>query len=271
MAQTIDTKAMSLKVQKYLNSSQEQTAKSMQRLGSGLRINSARDDAAGIAIVERMNAELRGMNAGIRNANDGISMSQIAEGGLEEVDDLLQRMRELALRSVNGSITTADRESLNAEFTAMNSEISRVVSTTKFNGQALLDTANGSDSIDFQLGSNTSTDDILPIDLVGIRPPNASIGTVAGAMASIDEIDAMIAEVSGSRSSYASLQSQFESVITNLQIGVQNQSAARGRIMDANYAVETAMLTRSQILQNADSAMSSQANTTSQSVTQLLA
>jgi len=268
MAQTIDTKLNSLNVQKYLNSSQEQVTESIQKTGSGLRINSAQDDAAGLAIAERMNTLVRGLNVSIRNASDGISMAQVAEGGLDQVNDVLQRMRELAVQSANGANSSDDRANLNAQYRALNSEISQIASATKFNGEAVL--ANAGSSVDFQVGPNVGVDETLSVDLVDIKPLSSNIETYDGSLASIAEIDSMIAAVSNSRAQFGSTQNLFESTIANLQEGVENQSAARGRIMDADFAMETARLTHSQILQQAGTAISSQANVTQQSVMQLL-
>ncbi|MFK7996565.1 MAG: flagellin [Granulosicoccus sp.] len=268
MAQTIDTQVRFMKVQKYLNSSQDEMTKSMQRISSGLRVNKANDDAAGLAISEHMNTLVRGMNVGIRNANDGISMSQTADGGLKQVDNLLQRMRELALQSSNGTNSSADRENLNAEFTSLNEEISRIASTTKFNGETVL--ANDGSSVNYQLGPHTGEDDTVSIDLVAIESLSADISTYSASQASIGAIDSMIADVASSRANFGAVQSRFESAMDNLQVGVENQSAARGRIVDADFAVEAAMLARSKIMQQAGAAMSSQANVTPRSVTQLL-
>ena len=150
MAQTINTNVMSLTAQRNLSKSQGSLATSMQRLSSGLRVNSAKDDAAGLAIAERMNTQVRGMNVAIRNANDGISLSQTAEGGLQEVNNMLQRMRELAVQSKNGTNTDTDRGNLNAEFQALNDEIGRIAETTVFNGQSVL--SSGAASVRFQVG-----------------------------------------------------------------------------------------------------------------------
>lgn len=268
MPQTINTNVMSLTAQRNLNASQGTLATAMQRLSSGLRVNSAKDDAAGLAIAERMNTQVRGMNVAIRNANDGISLSQTAEGGLQEVSAMLQRMRELAVQSANGTNSSADRANLDAEFTALDSEIGRIAETTKFNGETVLN--NDGSSVQFQVGANTGADNQLSIDLVAISATSATIGTVADALAAIDEIDTFITSVTSSRADFGAMQSRFESAINNLQVGLENQSAARGRIMDADFAVETANMTRSQILQQAGNAMVSQANSAPQSVLQLL-
>ena len=268
MPQTINTNVNSLTAQRNLNSSQGSLATSMQRLSSGLRVNSAKDDAAGLAIAERMNTQVRGMNVAIRNANDGISLSQTAEGGLQEVSNMLQRMRELAVQSANGTNSSADRANLDAEFQALDDEISRIAETTKFNGETVLN--NSGDSVVFQVGANTGTDNTLSIALVAVTATSASISSVAASRSAISAIDTMITSITSSRADFGAMQSRFESAINNLQVGMENQSAARGRIMDADFAVETANMTRSQILQQAGNAMVSQANSSPQSVLQLL-
>jgi len=268
MPQTINTNVMSLTAQRNLNQSQGALATSMQRLSSGLRVNSAKDDAAGLAIAERMNTQVRGMNVAIRNANDGISLSQTAEGGLQEMSNMLQRMRELAVQSANGTNGASDRENLNLEFQALDEEIDRIAQTTKFNDRTVL--SNGGSSVTFQVGANVDQTNRLSIDLVTVTSSGTAISTVVGARAAMTRIDSMIGEVTASRADFGAMQSRFESAISNLQVGLENQSAARGRIMDADFAVETANMTRAQILQQAGNAMVSQANSAPQSVLQLL-
>ena len=267
MPQTINTNVMSLTAQRNLNSSQGALATSMQRLSSGLRVNSAKDDAAGLAIAERMNTQVRGMNVAIRNANDGISMSQTAEGGLQEMSNMLQRMRELAVQSANGTNSASDRSNLDAEFQALDEEIGRIAQTTKFNGLSVLNSAG---SISFQVGANTSATNQLAISTIAVTSTNTDITTSTLALAAITAIDGAISTVTTARAGYGAIQSRFESAISNLQVGKENQEAARGRIMDADFAVETANMTRSQILQQAGNAMVSQANSAPQSVLQLL-
>jgi len=269
MAQTIDTKMMSMKVQKHLDSSLEQQKNSTDRLSSGLRVNSATDDAAGLAIAERMNSMIRGLNTAMRNAYDGISMSQTAEGGLGQVSDTLLGMRDLAVQSANGTISSADREHLDAEFSALNEEISRIASTTMFNGEAVL--AGNDRSINYQLGPSADSSDTVSISLTSIDPISANIGTYESSIASIDQIDTMLAEIASARSGFSAMQNRFESTISNLQVKFENQSAARGRIMDADFAIETAKMSHSQILHQAGTALSVQANVSSQSVMNLLA
>jgi len=275
MAQTINTNIMSLTAQRNLTRSQGTMATAMQRLGSGLRVNSARDDAAGLAIAERMNTQVRGMNVAIRNANDGISLAQTAEGGLNEVGNMLQRMRELAVQSANGTNSSGDRDNLHVEYAALAAEVLRIGTTTQFNSSAILDT---SATFSFQVGANAGeTLDISTSDLgadlnILSATTNVSISGASadGAIEALAALDAAIGAVTTQRAKFGAVQSRFESAINNLQIGVENQAAARGRIIDADFAVETAALTRSQILQQAGNAMVAQANSAPQSVLQLL-
>ena len=280
MPQTINTNIASLNAQRNLNMSQASLATSMQRLSSGLRVNSAKDDAAGLAIAERMNTQVRGMNVAIRNANDGISMAQTAEGALSKVGDALQRMRELAVQARNSTNSDSDKDSLNKEFAQLQSEITRVLGGTSFNGKHVL----GSDAtqLDFQVGANTTTDDTISVtttDMTADSTITAVTGTgavidntaTAGAIKTvIDNIDAAIDTVNNTRATFGATQSRFDAVISNLQQGVENQSAARSRIMDADFASETANLSRAQILQQAGTAMVAQANQLPQQVLSLL-
>jgi len=278
MAQTINTNVMSLTAQRNLGNSQSLMATSMQRLSSGLRINSARDDAAGLAIAERMNTQVRGMNVAIRNANDGISLAQTAEGGLDEIGNMLQRMRELAVQSANGTNSGGDRNNLQLEYKALGDEVARISSSTTFNGIKII--GSGAGSISFQVGANTGSAQTLKITTGNIASAAgvsaalaASIGSAAlasGATEAMTALDTAIDNVTTARAGLGAVQSRFESAINNLQIGVENQSASRGRIVDADFAVESAALTRSQILQQAGSAMVSQANSAPQNVLSLL-
>lgn len=268
MAQTINTNIMSLTAQRNLSKSQGVMATSIERLSSGLRVNSAKDDAAGLAIAERMNAQVKGMNVAIRNANDGISLAQTAEGGLNEIGNMLQRMRELAVQSANGTNSSSDRVNLNLEFAALNTEIDRIAEVTQFNGLKVL----GSDAgnFEFQVGANAG--EIMSIATTAISALTASISgsDATNANLALADIDTMIDTVTSARATYGAAQSRFGSAINNLQIGIENQAAARGRIVDADFAVETANLSRSQILQQAGTAMVSQANQAPQGVLSLL-
>ena len=280
MPQTINTNIASLNAQRNLASSQSSLSTSMQRLSSGMRINSAKDDAAGLAISERMNAQVRGMNVAIRNANDGISMAQTAEGALSKVGDALQRMRELAVQSRNATNSSSDKDSLNKEFGQLQAEIDRVLGGTTFNGKSLLGT--GATSMEFQIGANTTANDVITVasedmstrsDITVVTGTSASIGAsaTAGAIDTvIDNIDEAINTVNDQRANFGAAQSRFDAVIANLQQSVEAQSAARSRIVDADFAVETANMSRAQILQQAGTAMVAQANQMPQGVLRLL-
>ena len=286
MPQTINTNLNSLNAQRSLGSSQMSLATSMQRLSSGLRVNSAKDDAAGLAIAERMTTQVRGMNVAVRNANDGISMAQTAEGGLGKVADSLQRMRELSVQSSNATNSGTDRDSMDKEFGELSKEVQRVLGGTSFNGQKML----GADAkaFTFQVGANTTSNDTIDITTTNLTA-DATITVVAGtdntgagrasigAAATnatlktvIDNIDTALGTVNDKRAVLGAAQNRFDSVISNLQVSVENQTAAKSRIMDTDFASETANLSRSQILQQAGNAMVAQANALPQQVLKLL-
>ncbi|QPF73119.1 flagellin FliC [Roseateles sp. DAIF2] len=284
MPAIINTNIASLNAQRNTTQSQSALAVSMQRLSSGLRVNSAKDDSAGLAIAERMQAQVRGMNVAVRNSNDGISLAQTAEGALGKVSDSLQRMRELAVQARNATNTTADKTSLDKEFGELAKEIQRVLGGTTFNGKTVLATDAGTQT--FQVGANTSSNDQVDVQTTNMTT-NSDITTVAGtdnqgagradltgdatAIATvINNIDTAINTVNGERATLGASQNRFEAVIANLQVSVENQSAARSRIMDADFAMETANLSRSQILQQAGNAMIAQANQIPQQVLSLL-
>jgi len=280
MPQTINTNLNSLNAQRNLNTSQMSLSVSMQRLSSGLRVNSAKDDAAGLAIAERMNAQIKGMNVAARNANDGISMAQTAEGALGKVSDALQRMRELAVQARNASNSSSDKDSLNKEFQQLSAEIKRVLGATTFNGKDIL--ASGAGALDFQIGANTTANDLITISTANMLN-DSSITAVTGATVSIgsnantaalktviDSIDGALDKVNSERAVYGATQSRFDAIISNLQVAAENQTAARSRIMDADFAAETANLSRAQILQQAGNAMVAQANQLPQTVLKLL-
>jgi flagellin len=287
MPQIINTNIASLNAQRNTAMSQSSLAVSMQRLSSGLRVNSAKDDAAGLAIAERMNAQVRGSQVAIRNANDGISLAQTAEGALSKVGDSLQRMRELAVQGRNATNTSADKDSLDKEFGELAKEIQRVLAGTTFNGKAVLATS-AAGTQTFQVGANTTANDRIDIVTTDMTT-DAGITVVAGSdntgagRATIDstasgtDIDTVIANidtaldtVNGERATLGASQNRFDAVISNLQIAVENQSASRSRIMDADFAQETANLSRAQILQQAGNTMVAQANQLPQQVLALL-
>src|SRR3989475_9239258 len=273
MPQTINTNLASLNAQRNLNTSQMSLATSMQRLSSGLRVNSAKDDAAGLAIAERMNAQVKGMNVAIRNANDAISLSQTAEGALGKVGDMLQRMRELAVQSANATNSAADRTSLDAEYQQLGGEIGRTLTSTKFNGIAIL--AGGAGAQAFQVGANNGdTVTITTTNMSGAASitdvTGGNVTSVANANTALTKLDTALDTVNSERATYGAAQNRFDNTVTTLQVAAENHTAARSRIMDADFAAGTANLSRSQILQQAGTAMIAQANQLPQQVLQLL-
>jgi flagellin len=266
MSQTINTNVNSLNAQRNLSQSQGSLATSMQRLSSGLRVNSAKDDAAGLAIADRMNAQIRGINVAIRNANDGISLAQTAEGALSTVTDVLQRMRELAVQAQNGSNGTSDRANLDTEYQQLSAEITRIAAQTKFNGTAIVGA--GATSAVFQVGANNG--DTLTITTSTVATVTGDLLTAGNASTARAAIDTTLDTITTSRATYGAYINRFNFAISNLQITGENQTAARGRIMDADFAAETANLARSQILQQAGTAMVAQANQLPNQVLSLL-
>ena len=311
MGNSVNTNVVALNAQRNLSTSQSSLSQSMQRLSSGLRVNSARDDAAGLAIAERMNAQIKGMNVAVRNANDGISLAQTAEGALGKIGDNLQRMRELAVQSRNATNSDGDRANLQKEFKQLQQEIDRTVKGTKFNGTALF-ASGASTTLSFQVGAGTDATDRIDIDGAVLGGGTAGTATVVDSTSAtadadllatvtsnwdgtngisigggasgaatniattsqiddaINVIDKALDVINDKRAAFGASQNRFEAVISNLQTNIENQAAARGRIVDADFATETANLSRSQILQQAGTAMVAQANQLPQQVLSLL-
>jgi len=281
MAMVINTNVASLNSQRMLDRTNSSLKTSMERLSSGLRVNSAKDDAAGLAIADRMTSQVRGMTVAMRNANDGISMAQTAESAMGSITDTLQRMRDLGVQAANrGAVSDSDRQKLQTEFKQLGDEINRIIQNTEFNGKKIL---NGSlVGAMFQVGAGTSANNQISItvsDLQGVSgiddvaAGNVSIGsaaTSANVLSAIDTIDTAISKIDDFRASLGAVQNRFSTTIGNLQSSIENQSAARSRILDADFAVETSNLSRSQILQQAGTAMLAQANQSTQSVLSLL-
>jgi flagellin len=275
MAMTINTNMASLNAQRNLSKTQGLMNLSMQRLSSGLRINSAKDDAAGLGISTRFNSQIRGLNQAVRNANDGISQLQVAEGAMQEVTNILGRMRELAVQSANTSTydDTTDRASMQDEVDQLVAEVARISSTTEFNGVNLLDGT--ATQLTFQVGANQGQN--ISVTLASITTAagslniaTASVGTATDAGALLTTIDAALDTVSGARGSMGAVQNRLESTMSNLMNVSENLSAANGRIVDADFAAETAALTKQQILAQAGTAMLAQAKQLPQMVLQLL-
>jgi flagellin len=273
MALVINTNIGSLNAQRNLSNSQRTLNQSMQRLSSGLRINSSKDDAAGLAISDRMTSQIRGLNQAARNANDGISMAQTAEGAMNESTNMLQRMRELAIQSANDTNTTADRASLDSEFQSLKLEIDRIAKTTSFNGKILLSGGFSATGAIFQIGANANQVISVRIGRAtasGLAISARSIATYAGAQSAISSMDSAIRVLDSVRGDLGAAQNRFESTIANLRNVSENLSAARSRILDADIAQETSEMTKSNILQQAGVAILSQANQTPQLALQLL-
>ena len=280
MSYTINTNINSLNAQRNAGMNSSSLATSMQRLSSGLRVNSAKDDAAGLAIATRMDSQYRGMNVAIRNSNDGISLAQTAEGGLSTLTDMVQRMRELAVQATNGTNTSSDLAALNQEYSQLSTEVQRTVSSVQFNGQSLLD---ASANFDFQVGANSGQ--TISVTSSNLSVTGTALSAVYGAAASalstavgtnsanatnIDSLDQALTAIITARANLGAVQSRFTNTINFLQSSAENQAAAKGRIMDADFAAETSNLSRAQVLQQAGTAMIAQANQLPQGVLALL-
>ena len=266
MPATINTNVNSLTAQRNLSTSQGSLTTSLQRLSSGMRINSGKDDAAGLGIADRMNAQVKGIAVAVRNANDGISMVQTAEGALATVTDVLQRMRELAVQAQNGTNGTSDRANMDTEYAQLDAEITRIAAQTKFNGTAIIGASAGAQV--FQIGANNG--DTLSITTTTVALVGGGLTTSAAASTALAAIDTKLDSITTDRAKYGAAINRFQFTIANLQTTGENQAAARGRIMDADFAVETANLSRAQVLQQAGTAMVAQANQLPQQVLQLL-
>ncbi len=267
MPQTINTNLQSLNAQRNLSMSQNSLATSVQRLSSGLRVNSAKDDAAGLAIADRMNTQIRGTTVAIRNANDGISLAQTAEGALSTITDALQRMRELSVQAQNATNGSSDRANLDTEYQQLAQEITRIATQTKFNGQAIVSPAGAGTQV-FQIGANNG--DTMSVTTIGVSTVPGDLTTAANASTALAAIDAKLDVITTNRAVYGAAMNRFGFAIQNLQVTGENQTAARGRIMDADFAAETANLSRANILQQAGNAMVAQANQLPQEVLALL-
>ena len=273
MSVSINTNVLSLTTQRNLGANQSSLSTSMQRLSSGMRVNTSKDDAAGMAIASRMETQVRGMNVAARNASDAISLVQTAEGAIGKVSDMLQRMRELSVQAANATNNTGDRANLDAEFQQLSQEVTRTIANTRFNGKAILAGDAGTSS--YQVGANS----VDQVDVITTQLNSAAeitnvtggaITTVGAASTAMANIDSALTLVNTQRAVYGAVQNRFESMIQVLQVNSENTSAAKGRIMDADFAQETANLSRAQILQQAAQAMVAQANALPQQVLQLL-
>ena len=271
----INTNTIALNAQRNLSTNSASLSTTIQRLSSGLRINSAKDDAAGLAISQRMTAQIRGMDQAARNANDGISLAQTAEGALKSIGDNLQRIRELSVQAANGTNSEEDKKSLQKEVDQLAAEIARVIDDTSFNKNKLL---NGeTDTFKIQVGANATENDAITINMLNLSGMSTEVLAIniedieAGTDATVlTELDEMLQQVNDFRADLGAIQNRFSSVVANLQVNSENLSASRSRIQDADYAKETVELTRTQILQQAGTAMLAQAKSAPQSVLSLL-
>jgi len=302
----INTNLLSLNAQRNVANNAASLGTSINRLSTGMRVNSAKDDAAGLAISERMSAQSRGMEIARRNANDAVSLSQTAEGALGSISGMLQRMRELAVQSANATNSSTDRTALNNEFNQLQQEITRTANTTRFNGNLILTQTT---SFDFQIGANATTNDQISVSALNVlnssTTASSDVGALArvtnstsidistvgtrgsaagsanfatysaqtmgsGAMGAVEVLDYALAQVNTARSTFGAVQNRFDAVISNLNVSIENQAAARSRIVDTDYARETANLARAQVLQQAGIAMLSQANQVPNQVLSLL-
>jgi flagellin len=282
MALTVNTNIASLSIQTKLNRTSDALSTSMSRIASGLRINSAKDDAAGLQIATMMTNEVRGQAVALRNASNGVSMAQAAEGGLDQTAQILLRMKELATQARDDTNGTVQRTALNNEFALMSDELTRTSQNTKLNGRALLDGSAG--MMELQVGTGTTAADRISLDL-SAKFDAASLGvdsavmaltgaTVADAHTNADSamvaIDAALATVTSTRAGLGASQNRLSSTVTNLQNMNENTEAARGRIQDVDFAAETAELTKQQTLQQASTAILAQANQLPAAVLKLL-
>lgn len=274
----VNSNIASLNAQRNLNMSNTALASSLQKLSSGLRVNSAKDDAAGLAVAEGLTSQIRGNNQGVRNAYDGISVAQTAEGALGQVGNNLQRIREIAVQASNGSISNDNRSQLQKEVDQLTQEVSRIITTTNFNGTALL---SGGSSLTFQVGASGTTNNqvvttgVEMSSIKGFSSDLTATGTVsvitsAAASAAISALDTAISTVTNTRATFGAIQNRFEAVIANMQNFTENLSASKSRIMDTDFAAETAQLTRNQILQQAGTSILGQANQVPQAALSLL-
>lgn len=276
----INTNITALIGQNNLSKSQGMLAQAQERLSSGLRINSASDDAAGQAIANKMTAQIRGMDQASRNASDGISLVQTMEGGLDQINDNLQRIRELAVQGANDTNTAEDRAAITTEINERIAEIDRVAGSNNFNGTNLL-ASGASTALNIQVGANTTGDDTIIVNTFnassqGLQVSGAAAavsgagGTNANFRALITAVDTAVETLDTQRATLGATLNRFDSVIDNLATTTTNLSEARSRIEDADYAVEVSNMTRANILQQAGTSMLAQANQTPQSVLSLL-
>lgn len=272
----INTNLAALNAWRNMTINNDKMSKSLEKLSSGYRVNRAADDAAGLAVSEKMRAQIRGLNMAVRNAQDGVSLVQTAEGGAQKIQDMLQRMRELAVQASNDTLTDPDRALLQEEFQNLIQEIDRTANSTKFNTKALIDGSVAGTTLTIQVGPGTSADadhitiSLQALDAAALTVDGLNINNVTAAQAAINQLDTAINEVSTARANFGALQNRLEAAIETLLIQAENLTAAESRIRDVDMAQEMANFTKFQILQQASTAMLAQANVAPQSILSLL-
>ncbi len=272
----INTNTAALRAQDGSRVAQDRLQLAMERLSTGKRINSAKDDAAGLAIASKMTSQVRGMSQAIRNANDGISYAQTAEGALGEVTNMLQRIRELAVQSASGTYSNADRTNLNAEVTELKSQITSILATTEFNGTRIFNSGSGATytaaagAVTIQTGSNSTDTVSISFSALNDLTASTAVDTAANATTAMGNVDTALTNVATTRAKLGAAQSRMESVVGNLTNSITNLSDARSRIEDADFSSETTNLAKAQILSQASQAMLAQANQSQQGVLSLL-
>ena len=272
----INTNTAALRAQNGSRHANQALETAMERLSSGKRINSSKDDAAGLAIASKMTSQLRGMNQAVRNANDGISFSQTAEGALGEVTNMLQRVRELAVQSASGTYSAADRTNLNAEVTELKAQITNVLATTEFNGTRIFNSGSGTTyaaqagNVSIQVGSSASDTVAITFSALSDLAAATAVDTVANATTALGNVDTALTAVATTRAKLGASQSRFDSIVNNLTNSITNLADARSRIEDADFSQETTNLAKAQILSQASQAMLAQANQSQQGVLSLL-
>jgi flagellin len=273
----INTNTAALRAQNSSRKAEGALQTAMERLSSGKRINSAKDDAAGLAIASKMTSQIRGMNQAIRNSNDGISFAQTAEGALGELTNMLQRIRELAVQSANGTYSDADRTNLNAEVTELKAQITNILATTEFNGTRIFNSnasgttyAAASGTVSIQAGVNSGDTVDISFSALSDLGSTVAVDTSSNASSALGAVDTVLTNVNNTRATLGAAQSRLESTINQLSNNVTNLSDARSRIEDADFSAETTNLAKAQILSQASTAMLAQANQSQQGVLSLL-
>ncbi|MBT4128779.1 MAG: flagellin FliC [Nitrospina sp.] len=274
----------SLNAQRLLGVNSSRLAQSVERISSGIRINKASDDAAGLAISEGLRSDIRALRQAVRNANDGVSLINVTEGALNEQAGILIRLRELASQAATGTVSSTERATIQLEFSALRNEVDRIAATTEFNGQKLVDgslasSVTSTSQIFIQIGINSSADsrinlneqvDLEAMTSTGLSIHELSVTSAQGALSALSQMDTSISQITAGRGKIGAVQNRLSKSISNLSVGIENLTAADSQIRDADLAHEVAMLTRNQILVQASTAMVGQANLIPQSVLQLL-